>query len=215
MRILVAVTAAVAVLAAGTVAVAPAGASTLSSTQRVVVRPVTAFGHPVSGFHVRIERSGQLDCSFPDPSPGAVDKNILLCSPSAEYAIACWKASAPHHALCMRNPRVAKLAKIRTSGRFAHTAPRSQPVPLALRLANGVYCTIRDGGAGARLRHHPNWAATYYCRNGAAVWAPMTSRNDGVNASHPVWTVRTAPSSGKGSLVVRKVMRAWFVGTRH
>ena len=215
MRILVALTAVAAVLATGTVGATSAGASTLTRTQRVVVRPVTAYGHPVSGFHVRIERSGQVDCSFPEPSPGAVDKNILLCSPSAEYAIACWKSSTPHHALCMRNPRVDKLVKIPTTGRFAHTAAPRHKVPLALRLANGVYCTIRDGGAGARLRHHPNWAATYYCANGAAVWARIGSRSYGVDTSHRVWTVHTAPASGKGSLVVRKVMRAWFVGTRH
>jgi hypothetical protein len=211
----------VAVAAAVGVAALEAGANAApaaaSHTVKVVVRPVTASGHARSGFAVKAERNGLVDCSFPDASPGAVNKNILLCSPSAEYAIACWKAATPHRVLCLRNPRSHRLARIPRQGKFAHAARPSHKnsAPLLIVLGDGAKCSIRDGGAWGTLHAHPNWVGAYSCTRDGDVWAPPKSHHNGVNESKPVWTVHTAASSGKGPVTVRTVRRAYFVGTAH
>jgi hypothetical protein len=185
-------------------------------TVQIVVRPVTSTGHAVSGFHVAPEPTGQLDCSGAGASPGAVSKNILECSPSAEYAIACWKSATPKRALCMRNPRNHKLAKIPYTGSFAHTAPpRTNGAPLAITLGDGDKCSIRDGGAWSTLKAHPKWNGEYSCVNDGVVWAPPSSHHYGLNESHAQWTVHTGAASGDGPVVVRNVSRAYFVGTQH
>lgn len=46
------------------------------------------------------------------------------------------------------------------------------------------------------------------------MWAQWSAHHYGIDEAHRLWTVHTAPSSGVGSLTVRKVLRAWFVGTR-
>ncbi len=164
----------------------------------------------------RAEPTGSLDCSGAGASPGAVSKNILECSPSVEYAIACWKSSTPKRALCMRNPRTHKLAKIPYSGGFAHASPpHANSAPLAITLGDGDKCSIRDGGAWGTLKKHPQWNGEYSCVNDGVVWAPPSSTHYGVNESHPQWTVHTAAASGKGPIVVRNVSRAYFVGTKH
>ncbi|HZZ96383.1 MAG TPA: hypothetical protein VFE19_05190 [Jatrophihabitantaceae bacterium] len=177
---------------------------------------MTSTGHAVSGFHVASEPTGALDCSDVGASPGAVSKNILECGPSAEYAIACWKSATPKRALCMRNPRSHKLAKIRYGGPFAHrAAPREGSAPLAITLGDGDKCSIRDGGAWGTLKAHPNWSGEYSCVHDGVVWAPLKSTHYGVNETHAQWTVHTAAASGKGPVSVRKVTRAYFVGTKH
>src|SRR3954447_3532968 len=103
----------------GVAAVQGATASAQKATVKVVVRPVTSTGHARAGFTVTAERSGRVECNVADPSPGAVSRNIEWCSPSVEYAIACWKAAtAQPRVLCMRDPRRAKLVRIPRSGRF-------------------------------------------------------------------------------------------------
>ena len=187
---------------------------TLTRTAQVVVRPVSWAARVTPGFTVSRERSGSVDCRFGMASPGAVDADILECSPSAEYATACWLSRTPHHALCLRDPRTAHLVSIRRTGEMAQTLPytAAKRGPLGLRLADGTYCSIRIGGAGATLQGHPNYGVTYYCQHGQAAWAPFAGRNWGINRSHPVWTVRTAPASGHGTLRTRNVAKVWFVG---
>jgi hypothetical protein len=189
--------------------------ATVTPTAKVVVRPVTSTGHVRAGFTMVSEPTGLVDCNAQDPSPGAVSRNIEFCSPSAEYAIACWKAAAPHRVLCMRDPRSTRVVRIPRTGTFAPTglAPLSQRAPLAITLGGGAYCSIRDGGAWPTLRSHPSWVGTYSCNNGDAVWAPPTATHNGVNESSASWTVRTARSSGVGPVVTRHVVRAYFVGT--
>jgi hypothetical protein len=94
--------------------------------------------------------------------------------------------------------------------------PRKRPLPLNMRLGNGVYCGIRVGGAGVGLKNHPHWAASYYCTRGLAVWTRLWSRTDGIDFAHRFWTVHVAPASGRDPhLHVRRVTHGWFVGTRH
>jgi hypothetical protein len=201
-------------LIAGAAALEPAAATTLAPTVRIVVRPVTSTGHVRSGFTLTYEPSGSVDCSLAEPSPGAVNKNIEFCSPSAEYAVACWKAAALHRVLCMRNPRSKTVVRIPRTGAFAPTglAPVAQRAPLVMRLGDGDVCSIRDGGAWGSLPGHPNLSGTYSCAHDGAVWATSTAAHLGVNESNPVWTVRTA-HFGSSTLVTRHVVKAWFVGT--
>jgi hypothetical protein len=121
----------------------------------------------------------------------------------------------PHRVLCMRNPRRMHLVRIPRSGPFASTglAPASERAPLGMTLGNGAYCSIRDGGAWSILKSHPTWFGTYSCDNGGAVWAAPTANHQGINESSASWTVRTAPASGVGTVVLRHVVKAWFVGT--
>src|SRR5580693_4933648 len=76
-----------------------------AATQSVVVRPVTSAGKPAKGYSVShsYAHSG-VDCGDgASSSPGAVSANIDYCSPSAVYAIACWKASTAHAVLCLQD----------------------------------------------------------------------------------------------------------------
>jgi hypothetical protein len=215
MRVLTLITAALALVAGAVLVAAPAhAATTIAPTVKVVVRPVTSAGHARAAFTVTGEPSGQVDCSFASPSPGAVSANIEFCSPSAEYAVACWKAAAPHRVLCMRNARSHRLVRIPRVGPFAATAvaPAAQRAPLVMTLGDGDVCSIRDGGAWGSLPGHPNLFGTYSCRHDGAVWATATAAHQGVNESNPVWTVRTA-QFGSSTLVTRHVVKAWFVGT--
>jgi hypothetical protein len=215
MRVLALIAAALALVTGAAVLDVPAGATTtVQPTVKIVVRPVTTTGHARAGFTVSDEPTGQVDCSFASPSPGAVNKNIEFCSPSVEYAVACWKAAAPHHVLCMRNPRRNAVVRIPRTGAFAPTAiaPAAQRAPLGFTLGDGDYCSIRDGGAWPQLPGHPHLFGTYSCAHDGAVWASSTSAHLGVNESNPVWTVRTA-QFGSSTLVTRHIVKAWFVGT--
>jgi hypothetical protein len=198
-----------------TAAVDPAAAAAhrYPATQKSVIRPVDAHGFARAGYSVTAEPTGSVDCSFPNPSPGAVDPNIEACFPSAEYAIACWKAAAAHKVLCMRNPRVRKLVRIPRQGAFASTAlaPARDRAPLSMVLANGAYCGIRDGGAGPSRTGHPRWTATYYCSDGKALWLRPGARHLGVFEAFPSWTVIEAAETGP--ITARHVLRAFFVGT--
>jgi hypothetical protein len=214
MRALPALAAAVLVLAGSSGLKAAAATTVAAPTVKVVVRPVTSTGHVRAGFTVTGEPSGSVDCSFRDPSPGAVSPNIEFCAPSAEYAVACWKAAAPHRVLCMRDPRTKHVVRIPRSGAFAATgvAAARLRAPLGMRLRDGDYCSIRDGGAWGQLPGHPNLFGTYACRHDGAVWATANAAHQGVNESQPSWTVHTA-HFGSSHLATRHVAKAWFVGT--
>lgn len=198
----------------GPAAAAPAAvAAAPARTARVVIRPVTAAGRAAPGF--RVTNGGSfVDCSFSAPSPVAVSRNIDFCSPDAADPVACWKAAAPHQVLCFIDARHKHLIRWRLQSSFAVTRAPKRPAPLDVRLATGTYCQLNSGGAGDRLRGHPNWAEAYICGNGQAIWAPQTAQTLGVNMNTRLWTVRVAPQSGKGRLITRRVARAWFVGTR-
>ncbi|MDT4922182.1 MAG: hypothetical protein QOI15_3084 [Pseudonocardiales bacterium] len=182
-------------------------------TQITIVRPVNGAGYARTGFTVRAEPTGGVDCSFADPSPAAVSPNIEWCSPSAAYAVACWNAHAAGKVLCMRNPRARKLVRIPRLGAFAPTglAPQRERAPLSMVLGNSDSCSIRDGGTGAIRIDHPQWIATYYCDSGKIIWMRPGDHHLGIFERFPTWSVVVAGASGPIS--ARHVARAWFVGT--
>ena len=188
--------------------------TTPSATVRVVVRPVTATGQVRAGFTLTSEPTGSVDCHFKTPSLAAVDPNIEWCYPLSEGATACWDAAVAHHVLCLRNPRSRAVVRIPRVGAFASTAvaPLAKRAPLTLQLADGDICNVRTGGTADQLPDHPNLFVTYYCANDGEVWGSLAARHAGVDEAPPVWTVETAPFDGH-RLVLRHVVRAWFVGT--
>ncbi len=182
------------------------------------MRPVTASGHAAAGFTVKRKRLKKISiyCNSPSPSPVSVSKNVELCSPSAAYAVACWNAATPHRVLCEQDPRTNKVVSFRRTGKFARTAAISarQLAPMVLVLRDGKKCFIRDGGAWGTLKGHPKWGASYGCtarHGGTVVWARQHSAHEGVNETHPVWTVHV--SNGRSKLRVKRVAKAYFVGT--
>jgi hypothetical protein len=197
-------------------AVAPADAHHAAATRIVIVRPVNASGHAEPGFAIISGGRYPIDCRFREPSVGAISPNIEYCFPTAMSANACWKASAPHKALCMTDPLVHKLVRYELTGRFALTrlAPASQRAPLSIVLGDGARCQIRSGGAWGPLPGHPHLAGYYSCDRDGDVWAPAVTTHNGVNESQPMWTVRTAKFTS-GHLVTRRVVQAYFVGTAH
>jgi hypothetical protein len=211
-------TAAAALTAVVTAASAAQGAApaprALTHTTSVVVRPVSRTADVTAGYSVSREKPGSLNCTAGMASPGAVDPDILECSPSAEYATACWLSHVPHRSLCLRDPREKRLVSLKRDGVMAQSLPSitSKRGPLGLRLADGTYCSIRIGGAGAILQGHRHYGITYYCQHGEAAWTPFAGRIWGIDRAHPVWTVRTAPANGHGKLRTRNVTKAWFVG---
>jgi len=205
------------VATASLVLACPDSASATSATVRVVVRPVTAGGVPAPGYHAVVNRrkSDAVDCRSADPSPGAVDRDIEWCTPSAAYAIACWKAATAHRVLCSRDPRSQRVYSIPRDGGFATTdvASKRNLSPIVLILRDGTVCFIRDGGAWGQLQSHPKWYGTYSCDQHGDVWSRPYAAHDGIDESQPAWTVHTSPSSGNGSVTVRTVAKAYFVGT--
>ena len=185
----------------------------LPPTQVTIVRPVNAAGFARPGYTVRSEPTNLANCSFADPAPSAVSPNIENCFPTAASAYACWKAAALHKILCLRDPRVRKLARIPRQGPFAATGlvPADQRAPLSVVLGNGDYCAWRNGGAGPQRLDHPQWAASYYCNSGKVIWARPGAHHYGVFERFPSWTVIVAGETGP--IAARHVLRAWFVGT--
>jgi hypothetical protein len=189
-------------------------AAPVQRTQRVVVRPVDRSGHPAAGYRVTADRNGAIDCGPPaEASPAATNANILYCSPSAAYAIACWQDSRTAHALCLRDVWQRRLVRIADGGKFPRAAKPTTPHPMALVLGNGTRCTIRDGGAWPDPTRHPTWAGYYSCAGSQAVWGPTgSSQDDGINRSKPLWTVEVGAISGRGKMTTRHIRTAYYVG---
>ncbi len=212
LRRLVALLAAFTALVAGaSFAFGSAAAST--PTHRHVVRPVTAAGQLAPGYHLVVQGGTPLDCTFPEPSPGAVSNGIRFCGPSAAYAIACWRAPKPGFVECLRDAtghRVYRLPAELAAG--AVHAP-AHPSPLVMTLGNGERCGIRDGGAWDSPKQHPYWVGTYSCGRGSdVVWGtPAHAATNGVDMSGTSWTVVIGPVNGPWR--TRHVTDAWFVGT--
>ncbi len=206
--------AAAAVVAAGVLALtsaasahtAPVGAP-LAHTHRVVVRPVDATGRAVTGWHVTSETGSSVSCG--GAAPAAVSRDILECFPTAEYLPACWK-STHHTVLCLRDARTRKLVRVHYSGTFGSATAPKRPSPQDLDLAGGQTCDIRIGGAWGVLPSHPRWVGFYSCTKGSVYGPPS---GDGVNRSHPVWTVHVWKTGTKERVDTRRVSTAYFVGT--
>jgi hypothetical protein len=189
-----------------------------ATTVRIFTTPVTASGHAASGFTVKAERDDEVDCSPASPSPVAISPNVEECSPSAAYAVACWKSATPHRVLCMLDPRSHKLTSAKLIGKFAKTPAVSakQLAPFVIVLTDGTVCSIRDGGAWGQLKQHPNYYGAYSCNRHGVVWLRYTSHttvvHNGVDESASSWTVQTA-TGDSGPLITRHIARAYFVAT--
>ena len=192
----------------------PPSSSSEPATESVVMRPVTGSGLPAAGFTVTDETTLTLDCGSTSfdarPSAVAVDDNILACSPSSAFAVACWQDPVPGFVACYRDPWKTEVVRLpSTTSMPAATAP-DQAQPLGLLLSDGDRCLIRSGGVWNDLAEHPGWYGTYSCTDDGAVWAESA---DGIDRSAPRWTVQVAPISGEDPLRTREVVTAYFVGT--
>jgi hypothetical protein len=185
------------------------------ATIRVIVAPVTASGHAASGFTVKPDRQYQVFCAPTSPSPVSISPNVAECSPSAAYAVACWKSATPKQALCLLDPRKHILKAGRLMNGFAPTkaVPNKELSPFVLILTDGTVCSIRDGGAWGYLKSHPKYFGTYSCSKHGVVWSPPNAVHYGVDESSSSWTVQTGSAAGKGGLTTRHVARAYFVAT--
>lgn len=185
-----------------------------AATETVVIRPVTQSGVPAPGYSVTFDDAATVDCGTTSantrPSPVAVDGNILSCSPSSAYAVACWQDPAPSTVICYRDPWKKEVVRMPNAGGFPEVAAPSQAQPLGLLLSDGDRCRIRTGGVWSDLADHPGWYGTYACSGNGAVWADSA---DGIDRSSPRWTVQVAPISGDGPLTTRGVTRAYLIGT--
>lgn len=174
-------------------------------TTVVVVRPVRSDGTPAPGWTVHRER-GRAFCDA--ASPAAVRPGIASCSPSAAYLQACWP-SAHHTVLCLRDPLVHELVRMRYGGMFPQAAKPAVPTPLAMRLFDGAYCRIRVGGAWGAPKSHPRWVGFDSCDSGGDIYGP--SRDDGIIRTRPLWWVRQVEDL---TVVHRRAVRtAYLVGT--
>ncbi|MEO9239821.1 MAG: hypothetical protein ABI418_17205, partial [Jatrophihabitantaceae bacterium] len=185
-------------------------------TQRTVIRPVTADGQPAAGFTVTAEAGGQLACGeHPEPSAVAVSPRIAFCLPGAEYAVACWPSGTAGQALCFRDAWSHTVARVATDRAFDTRLVRApaQPQPLALLLSDGTRCNIRDLGAWAAPKLHPDWVGYYSCGLTRVIYGPLADRDQaGIDESTSSWTVQVTAASGTGSFSTLRVVRAYFVG---
>lgn len=185
-------------------------------TRQIVVRPVTASGQLAPGWSARAQDL-TITCSGALRSPVAQSNDVLYCSPSAASAIACWHAAAPSYAYCLTDPRSHTVNRFRLQD-SAFPAPHPSelpPAPAALDLIDGSRCSVRIGGAAARLGVHPDWVPYYFCGSGEdiAVWAPTNAPTGGVLPGDGVWTVQTSATDGSKPLQTVGVGTAYFVGT--
>ncbi|HEV7145599.1 MAG TPA: hypothetical protein VGN48_01235 [Pedococcus sp.] len=140
-----------------------------------------------------------------------MNRGVYDCGSSADYGVACWRASARATMYCLQNPFGKNLAQLALTDTALPGAPA--PVvatPLGLVLDDGAHCLIRDGGSWSSLPGYPEWYGTYFCNsaNDQIVWAPGVS--DGVDRTTATWTVVT---TGRSSTpVTHAVTMAYFAG---
>jgi hypothetical protein len=185
------------------------------ATMRIYVAPVTASGHASNGFTVKVEKDDVVECAPAETSPVAISPDVEECSPSAAYAVACWKSATPHQVLCLQNPQRKQLTAAKLMGGFSPTKPVSSKnlSPFVIVLTDGTVCSIRDGGAWGQLKSHPNYFGSYSCSKHGVVWSKPNAAHFGVDESTSTWTVQTGSAAGKGGLATRDVARAYFVAT--
>lgn len=223
--------------AGAVVAPSPSSTRAVPATKRVVIRPVDQAGRPAPGFTVtdltKDPRNGPNNCGSAGESfPAAVNANIMWCSPSAPSVnLACWKAAAPGHVLCLQDPWSRELTEW-TSGVTTTTA-LAQPQPLGLLLSDGDHCLIRYRDFAGKPSQQPTLFDYYDCgvlvaghfeARGVAIWGPGKDANNtgweaggnhGIHRSTPMWTVQIGSfGSGNGPLSVRRVIAAYYLGTK-
>jgi hypothetical protein len=176
--------------------------------------PVTAAGEPAPGYTVTTyPGSGKIACY--GQSTSSMSPDVEVCGSSADAAYSSQKAAAPHRLLCLLDARKRTLLERTYQGTFTPVPPANSTdtAPMDITLADGTRCVLREGGAdGTVLRGHRSWAPLYYCNNKDAVWTPELAAHHGIDESSAAWMVRTAPQDGKGPVVTRRVVTAYFVG---
>ncbi|TFC97060.1 MULTISPECIES: hypothetical protein [Cryobacterium] len=192
----------------------PTAGPAAPATERIVVRPVTEDGLPAAGFTATDDMTVTLECGSTAlnarPSPVAVDDNILNCSPSSAFGVACWQDPDPGFAVCFRDPWGLEVVRLPSTGSFPASVAFAEARPLGLLLSDGERCLIRSGGVWNVLDQHPDWYGTYACTGNRALWAES---DDGIDRTTPRWTVNLAPLSGTEPLHIRDVVAAYYVGT--
>lgn len=203
--------AALAATALAFVLAGPASATPYTGRHTVahVVRPVHRDGSPVAGWTVNKQKIPDFTCD--GTSPVAVDDGIYFCGPSATYTVACWR-SAKHTVLCLRDPFVKKLVRIRYTGTLQHVSAPDEPSPQALVLFGGTRCLIRDGGAWGAVKGHPKWIGYYSCDNGTSVYGRT---RDGIMRASQPWRVHTVRfrKNGTQTIRTRQIRTVYYVGT--
>lgn len=187
----------------------PAAPAPPAATKVVYVRPVTVSGRPAAGWSVTRE-SGTVTCD--GTAPSSVNPGIASCYPTAYGLRACF-GSARHTVLCVRDPHVKELVRIRYSGAYPVVEGPRTPQPAALDLADGRTCLLRVGGAWSSPAQHPQWVGFDSCSRKADVYG--SGNGDGLDRSSRAWTVkmwRYGPDPDGRRLVTRRVTRAYVVG---
>lgn len=194
----------------------PTATSEPAATHQVVVRPVTSSGTLARGWSARSQNL-TISCAGALFSPVAESGDVLYCSPSAASAIACWHASDRSYAYCLPDPRTHTVDRFRLNGTTFSAAHPAEfpPAPQALDLVDGTRCSIRIGGAAARLQVHPDWVPYYFCGAGedTAVWAQQSAADGGVRRADGLWTVQASAADGTAPLRTIGVANAYFVAT--
>jgi hypothetical protein len=175
---------------------------------------VTTDGRPAPGYHVAPgDYPDALSCPAL-PSPASTSPGIYWCQPSAAYAIACWvdgTATADHTMLCLRDPLSRQLVRLRYGGNLAAVGAAVTPAPMALVLADGTACQLRDGGAWAQPTGRPDLFGRYFCGATVVVWGPRDG--DGITHTATGWTVLTGDPAGTGVVRTQPVAKAIYVGS--
>jgi hypothetical protein len=160
---------------ASTVTSQPTGAGGGAATEVINAVAVDSSGQPVNGYHEITSGQpipDQADCT--EPSPAAVSHAIYRCWPAAYGADVCWPASGLE-LLCMNAPWAKQLHRIRAGAALPSVSPPAKPTPVALALADGTQCRLRNGGAWGH--RHDDLVAFYGCVRAlldSACWRPAT-----------------------------------------
>lgn len=191
---------------------------TPSATQTVDLRPVDGHGNAAPGWSVVSGQGGiVVTCDHGD-SFHAGQRITSICSPDTAFPVACYRAAQSGSVLCVSD--VWRQQLTRWNFRSGPEAGPSSPVsrPIALDLANGQRCTLRIGGAAARLTHYPTWSILWFCRppgaapgSGGMAVSPTASLpgTTEFDRSAPQWTVHFVPSfDGMQSVV--GVIRVYY-----
>ncbi|WP_460604779.1 hypothetical protein [Jatrophihabitans fulvus] len=183
-------------------------------TVEQIVRPVTAQGAPADGWSVQAE---QMPDGFRcvGSSPVAVDPGIATCGAPEDFTIACWK-STDRTVLCLRDPKVKRLARIGYAGSFPSSPAPTLAIPLEVGLRYFGTCMVRDGGAALTPPAHPTWTATYACassKHGLGYLVGPRSGSGGIDRSTRLWTVHWKNAHRpNGKIVKDRVVTAYVVG---
>lgn len=178
-----------------------------AATEIVTLRPVTAAGEPAAGWSVTPGGSTPVACGY--PSPAATGNGIHYCSPTSSSADVCWPRPGGATVLCLIEPWQQTLYENPAQDAAVAVTAVAEPIPLALELADGTRCRLRNGGSWSARTDDDSLAGFYYCDGDASVvWG--TQGGSPFDAATDTWTVRVGTSTGPLRTV--PVETAYFAG---